>query len=179
MDEDWEPSKKRCSLGNPGTLVRKEILLPFFHSRDVGFAFTRGSLTRGTSMPSVRGAGKIFHCSPKISAKICAGGRGGEANCMILLGREILVAGLCPPLPVAHTHTHTHTHTHKQKLRYSANTYTDVNRTKNVKSRSVVMYNCPDVVSFELARNLVEESDTSPVKPGLSLTDRFASRLRI
>ena len=44
-----------------------------------------------------------------------------------------------------------------------------------MKSRSVILYNRADVVSFVLARNVVEMSDTLPVKPGLSLTD--AARL--
>ena len=84
MDEAWEPSKKHCPLGNPGALDRKINFASFFHSRDVGFAFTRGFPTRGTSMPSVTDTGKIFPCSPKISAKICPGGLGGDGtNCMV------------------------------------------------------------------------------------------------
>ena len=46
-------------------------------------------------------------------------------------------------------------------------------------SRSVIMYNRVDVVSFVLARNLVEEVDTLPLKPALSVAHRFASPLRI
>jgi hypothetical protein len=173
-------AKKHCSLENPEALDKKINFAYFFHSRDVNFAFTRGSPTRGTSMPSFTDAGKIFPCSPKISGRICPGGRGGECQLHGSLRARDFSSHPSPLLPVSLSHTHTHTHTQRETaISFSANTYTNINRTKNVKSRSVLLYNCVDVVSFVLARNLMEESDTLPVKPGLSVTDKFASRLRI